>query len=139
MRYFIISIILVLFCSCNTDEPEEQPKVLFIAVDDWNDWVGCLDGKKEVMTPNLDRLASKGVLFSEAHCAAPVCNPSRTAILLGKMPSSTGVYENAQWWLPNVPGAISLPAFFRKNIKIVNSNKNRFLIQDIFFRMNDLL
>ena len=115
MRYFTIVIILFLLCSCNTDDPGEQPNVLFIAVDDWNDWVGCLDGKMEVMTPNLDRMASKGVLFSEAHCAAPVCNPSRTAILLGRMPSSTGVYENSQWLLPNVPGAISLPAFFRKN------------------------
>ena len=115
MRGFTFFLLLFVVCSCVKDQPGEQPNVLFIAVDDWNDWVGCLDGKKEVMTPNLDGLATKGVLFSEAHCAAPVCNPSRTAILLGKMPSTTGVYQNSQWWIPNVPGAISLPAWFRRN------------------------
>lgn len=119
MRYFALIIIPFLYCSCNTYQSGEQPNVLFIAVDDWNDWVGCLGRKKEVMTPNLDRLASKGVLFSEAHCPSTVCNPSRTAILLGKMPSTTGVYDNSHWWIPNVLGAISLPAYFRQNDYVV--------------------
>ena len=115
MRYFTFILIFFLYCSCGRKQAHEQPNVLFIAVDDWNDWVGCLDGKKEVMTPNLDRLASQGMLFTVAHCAGPQCNSSRTALLLGKMPSSTGIYGNSQWWIPNVPGVVSLPSWFRRH------------------------
>ena len=61
----------------------DKPNVLFIAIDDMNDWVGCLDGYPGTRTPNIDRLAQRGVLFTNAHCAAPVCNPSRTALLTG--------------------------------------------------------
>ncbi len=50
------------------------PNVFFLCVDDWNDWVGCL-GDGSVNTPNMDRLAARGTLFTNAHCAAPVCNP----------------------------------------------------------------
>ena len=66
--------------------------VLFIAIDDLNDWVGCLGGYPGVQTPNLDQLAKQGVLFRSAHCAAPLCNPARAAILAacesGSGPSS---------------------------------------------------
>ena len=51
-----------------------QPNVLFIAVDDLNDWIGCLGGHPQSKTPNFDRLAKSGVLFDNAHCAAPSCN-----------------------------------------------------------------
>ena len=51
-----------------------KPNVLFIAVDDLNDWIGGIAGHPNVRTPNLDRLASRGVLFKRAYCAAPVCN-----------------------------------------------------------------
>ncbi len=70
--------------------------VLFIALDDLNDWVGCLGGHRQTLTPNLDKLAAQSVLFTSAHCAAPLCNPSRTAIMTGRRPSSTGVYDNNQ-------------------------------------------
>jgi arylsulfatase A-like enzyme len=70
--------------------------VLFIAIDDLNDWIGCMKGYPGVQTPNLDRLAAKGVLFSSAHCAAPLCNPARTAIMTGRAPHMTGVYDNSQ-------------------------------------------
>ena len=91
-----------------------RPNVLFIAVDDWNDWVGCL-GHKQAITPNLDRLAAGGMLFTNAHCAAPVCNPSRTAVMLGRLPSSTGIYNNGQWWRPAHPDTVTLPAYFRSH------------------------
>ncbi|MBL8295024.1 MAG: sulfatase-like hydrolase/transferase, partial [Bryobacterales bacterium] len=55
-----------------------RPNVLFVSVDDMNDWVGCLGGYPGVQTPNIDRLARRGVLFRSAHCASPLCNPSRT-------------------------------------------------------------
>ena len=72
--------ILAFFCLCFICIPVfggSKPNVLFIAIDDLNDWVGCLDGHPQTRTPNLDRLAASGVLFDNAHCPAPACNPSR--------------------------------------------------------------
>jgi len=92
-----------------------RPNVLMIAVDDWNDWVGALGGHPQVKTPNLDRLASRGVLFTEAHTAAPICNPSRTALLTGRRPSTSGVYLNDQPWRIAMPDVITLPQHFRQN------------------------
>ena len=70
--------------------------ILFIAIDDMNDWIGCLGGHPNTITPNLDRLGARGVNFSSAHCAAPLCNPARAALMTGRRPSSTGVYLNSQ-------------------------------------------
>ncbi len=95
--------------------PQARPNVLMIGVDDMNDWVGCLGGYPGVKTPNIDRLASRGVLFSNAHCAAPVCNPSRTALFTGKRPSTSGIYDNEQYWRPALPGTLTIPEYFRKN------------------------
>jgi arylsulfatase A-like enzyme len=67
--------------------------VLFVAVDDLNDWIGCLGGHPDALTPNLDRLAARGTLFSNAHCQAPICGPSRASLLSGRYPHSTGVYQ----------------------------------------------
>jgi arylsulfatase A-like enzyme len=95
--------------------PKIKRNVLFIAIDDMNDWVGCMKGYPGVQTPNLDRLASQGVLFQSAHCAAPLCNPSRVAIMMGRAPSSTGVYENTQPYSGSKPlkGAVSLNQQFK--------------------------
>jgi len=71
-----------------------RPNVLFIAVDDLNDWVGCLGGHPQAKTPNIDGLAARGVNFTRAYCACPVCNPSRTALMVGLRSSTTGVYSN---------------------------------------------
>ncbi len=80
---------------------EKRPNVLFIAVDDLNDWVGCLGGHPQVKTPHIDRLARRGTLFTNAHCQAPLCNPSRSSLLTGLRPTSTGIYalsrESALW------------------------------------------
>jgi arylsulfatase A-like enzyme len=72
----------------------EKPNVLFIPVDDLNHWVGHLGRNKQTKTPNIDRLAAMGVTFTNAHCAGPVCNPSRTALLSGLRPGTTGIYFN---------------------------------------------
>ena len=69
----------------------EKPNILFIAIDDQNDWIGCLGGHPEVKTPNIDKLAERGTVFLNAHCQAPLCNPSRTSLMTGLRPSSTGV------------------------------------------------
>src|SRR6478735_5451302 len=78
--------------------PARQPNVLFIAIDDLNDWVGPLGGHPQVKTPNMDRLAARGTTFTNAHCQAPLCNPSRTSILTGLRPTTTGVYALAPWF-----------------------------------------
>ena len=69
-----------------------RPNILFIGIDDLNDWVGCLGGHPQAQTPNLDRLAAGGTLFRNAHCQAPLCNPSRASLLTGLRPSTTGIY-----------------------------------------------
>lgn len=75
-----------------------RPNVLLILIDDLNDWVSCLDGHPRAVTPNLDRLARRGTLFANAHCQAPLCNPSRTSFLTGLRPSTTGVYALDAWF-----------------------------------------
>lgn len=68
--------------------------VLFIALDDLNDWVGCMGGHPNALTPNIDALAREGMLFEQAHCTLPLCCPSRTSILTGLSPNTTGVVSN---------------------------------------------
>lgn len=70
----------------------ERPNILFIAIDDQNDWIGALGGHSQAKTPNIDRLAGRGTLFANAHCQSPLCNPSRSSLLTGLRPSSTGIY-----------------------------------------------
>ncbi len=71
---------------------DKHPNVLFLAIDDLNDWLGCMGGHPDVKTPNIDRLASRGTLFTNAHCQAPICGPSRASIMTGLLPSTTGIY-----------------------------------------------
>ena len=70
----------------------EKPNVLFFAIDDQNDWIGYLKGHPQIKTPNIDKLAARGMAFTNAHCQAPLCNPSRSSLLTGLRPSSTGIY-----------------------------------------------
>ena len=94
----------------------EKPNVLFLAVDDMKDWVNCLGGYEgEVHTPNIDRLAARGTLFTNAHCPSPKCAPSRAAIMTGLYPSTTGLYDNGHWWKPNFPDLITIPIHFRSH------------------------
>ena len=70
----------------------EQANVLLISIDDLNDWVGCMGGHPQAKTPNIDRLAERGVLFTNAHCQSPVCNPSRASMMTSLYPATTGIY-----------------------------------------------
>ena len=96
-------------------EGADRPNVLFIPIDDMNDWVGHLGGHPQAVTPNLDQLATRGVTFQNAYCAAPACNPSRVALLTGLRPSSTGVYLNSNPWRPVLPKVITLARHFKDN------------------------
>ena len=103
-------------------EPDDRPDVLFLAVDDLNDWIGCLTddrsplagGHPDTHTPNLDRLAARGTLFANAHCAAPACNPSRSAIMSGLRPSTTGIYLNGQPYAGPLKDVTTLTESFRR-------------------------
>lgn len=92
-----------------------RPNVLFLAVDDLNDWIGVLGGYPGLRTPNIDRLSRRGVLFTRAYCPAPACNPSRAALLTGTRPSTSGVYHNNQPWRPAMKDAVTLPQHFAAN------------------------
>ncbi|MEM1296211.1 MAG: sulfatase-like hydrolase/transferase [Verrucomicrobiota bacterium] len=91
------------------------PNVLFISMDDLNDWIGCMGGHPKTITPNLDRLAASGVLFTNAHCPGAACNPSRTAIMTGLSPHVSGLYENGQNMREVLPDAELLPQHFRNH------------------------
>jgi len=93
----------------------QKPNVLFVAIDDQNDWIGALGGHPLAKTPTLDALASRGTVFLNAHCQAPLCNPSRTSLLLGLRPTTTGVYGLAPWFrtVPALRDRVALPQYFR--------------------------
>ncbi|NLS93007.1 MAG: sulfatase [Planctomycetaceae bacterium] len=104
---------LVLACSAAADSP--RPNVLFIAIDDQNDWIGHLGGHPMAQTPNIDRLAKRGTAFLNAHVNAPICNPSRTSLMLGLRPTTTGIYGLAPWFR-NVEAwkdRVALPQHFK--------------------------
>ena len=108
-RILLISLVLIAFSGLAA-----KPNVLFIAVDDLNDWIGCLEGHPQALTPNMDRLAKRGVLFTNSHCAAPACNPSRAAVFSGLMPARTGVWSNQSTRIEKaMPKAVLLTHAFR--------------------------
>jgi len=117
----IMSLGLATACSAPPKDrkaDDEQPadvSVLMISIDDLNDWVGCLGGHPQARTPNIDRFATQGVLFTNAHSPAPSCNPCRTAVLTGVAPWRSGVYNNNPRWRDALPDVVTLPAHFRNN------------------------
>jgi arylsulfatase A-like enzyme len=80
------------------EKESSKPDVLFIVVDDLNDWISLLDPKAPIQTPNLQRLARRGMLFKRAYCVSAACNPSRVATLTGLRPSTSGAYGNKSDW-----------------------------------------
>jgi len=114
MRYLALLFLVVL---CTPLRASEKPNILFIAIDDQNDWIGCLGGHPQVKTPNIDRLAARGTLFTNAHCQEPICNGSRTSLMTGLRPSTTGIYGLAPWFrdLPQFKDVVSLPQFFAQH------------------------
>ena len=93
----------------------DRPNVLFISLDDMNDWIGCYAGHPDAQTPNIDRLAARGIRFTNAHCVSPICGPSRAAVLTGMRPETTGVYHNRGNYRDFVPDAVTFPEYFRSH------------------------
>ena len=113
MKPFSILLLLLAFnCSLLA---ADRPNVLFISLDDMNDWLGCYGGHPDAKTPNIDRLAKRGVRFTNAHCVSPICGPSRASVLTGMRPETTGVYHNRGTYIDYVPNAVTFPEHFRAN------------------------
>jgi len=94
---------------------DQKPNVLFIAIDDLNDWTGMLKGNPQAKTPHMDELAARGMVFTNAHCAAPARGLSRAAIMSGIRPSTSGNYKNRNSIIHNpiLNNAVLLPEFFQ--------------------------
>jgi arylsulfatase A-like enzyme len=89
----------------------DKPNIVMIAIDDLNDWVEPLHGHPQVKTPAMQRLADRGTTFTNAHCQAPLCNPSRTSLMTGRRPTTTGVYGLSPWIraVPEFSDVVTLP------------------------------
>ena len=120
----ILALSILLFCvpgrcseASDTGQQDAKPNVLFIAIDDLNDWTGMLKGNSQALTPHMEKLASKGMVFKNAHCAAPACGPSRSALMSGIRPSTSGNYENRNSLTRNpiLNNSVLLPEFFGQN------------------------
>ena len=98
MNRILSLILLISFCSPQVFAAQ-KPNILFLAVDDMNDWIGCLGTTPRAITPNLDRLAARGLNFTNAHTAGVFCAPSRAAIFSGQFASTTGCYRTANYFV----------------------------------------
>ena len=112
MKRLPLNLIFFLFCFTLSSQAR-QPNVLFLAVDDMNDWLGCMGTSPSAITPNLDKLAKRGVLFTNAHTAGVYCAPSRAAIFSGQFASTTGCYRTANYFV-HLPEIDALQMCFAK-------------------------
>jgi len=114
MNCIIVSLLLAItsIVALEAEAADGRPNVLFIVSDDLNCLLGCY-GDPLAKTPNIDRLAARGVRFDRAYCAFPLCGPSRNSFLTGLYPNSTGIHENGQVFRQTIPSQRSMPQAFR--------------------------
>src|SRR5687767_16040619 len=93
----LIAILILIPVARAADAPAQKPNVLFIAIDDLNHWVGYLNRNPQTKTPNIDRLAARGVRFTRAYCAAPSCTPSRAALMSRSEERRVGKECRSRW------------------------------------------
>ena len=123
--------LLLGFFSCQQKKTEKKPNVLFIAVDDLRPELGCY-GQKQIISPNIDRLASGGLTFVNAYCNVPVCGASRASLLTGIRPTMNRFVGYSTWAEKDAPEAVSLPEVFRNNGYYTVSNGK------VFHHLNDI-
>ncbi len=91
LAFLTLFVVAISGAGC-TEKQAERPNILFISIDDLNDWTGNLGGHPQAITPNLDELAKQGILFTNAHCSQAVCTASRNSLLSGLHPTTSGWY-----------------------------------------------
>lgn len=116
-HFCIVIVIGILGVFAGGASAAERPNILFIAIDDLNDWVEPLGGHPQVKTPAMQKLAEGGVTFTNAHCQSPLCNPSRTSLMTGLRPTTTGVYGLAPWFrtLDEFKDVVTLPQYLQQH------------------------
>ena len=116
--------------SCTSDNHDYN--ILFIAVDDLNDWVGFMDGNDQTLTPNMDKFASRAMVFENAHCPAPLCSPSRTAVMSGVRPSTSGIYNNSPYFRvsPVLKDILTIPEYFAEYGDYLTSARGKIFHND---------
>ncbi len=112
MRCSVLICWIIASTLANVVSADQRPNVLFMISDDLNNMLGCY-GAPLAKTPNLDRLARRGVLVERAYCSFPLCGPSRNSLLTGLYPNSTGIFANSQIFRQTIPSQLSLPHLFR--------------------------
>jgi len=93
----------------------DKPNILFITIDDMNDWTTVFDKSNPIKTPNLEKLASRGAFFTKAYCSSPACNPSRASVMTGTRPHKTGIYGNGSDWRGTLSDIPTIQKYFKDN------------------------
>jgi arylsulfatase A-like enzyme len=110
---FVLLALIALVHSASSEG--RRPDIVFIIVDDLNDWLGCLGGHPDAKSPHIDALAASGMLFSQAYCNSPQCRPSRTSLNHGIYPFKTGTYFNARGKSEKKITTPTMQEFFSRN------------------------
>src|SRR5215510_4593789 len=110
----IFSLTVALVCAAVANADTKKPNVLFVAVDDLKPALACA-GDPHAKTPNIDKLASRGTVFTRAYCQQAVCSPSRSSLLTGRRPDTTKVYDLVTHFRTTLPDVVTLPQHFKAN------------------------
>src|SRR5690242_17292365 len=116
MRFKTIFGVLLasLLCTIQLTAQPRKPNVLFISADDLNNDLGCY-GHSLVKSPNIDRIAKRGVRFDRAYCQFPLCSPSRSSMMTGLRPDTTKVYDLQKHFRETLPNVVTMSQLFQKN------------------------